>query len=312
MIEKITFDTPIALIVFNRPETTKKVLDAIREIKPQQLFIIADAPRENNQDDLIKSNLVKAVIDEGIDWDCKVYKKYNEKNLGCGKSPSSGISWVFEQVDRCIILEDDCLPEQSFFNFCAILLEKYVHDERIMMVSGNHHLLKKLTFEENYFFSRHTQTWGWATWKRAWQFYDYDMKLWPTVKKSGWLERIIGKGSSIFWVKLFDKCYNDKIKDYWDFQWTFACWSQNGLNIIPDRNLVTNIGFGDGKGTHFSDVNTPFANLPVQKMSFPMKHPKAFLQNLKADLQIEKDVYGKISLYKRFKIKVFKLIKQGK
>ncbi|HCN84408.1 MAG TPA: hemolytic protein HlpA-like protein [Sphingobacteriaceae bacterium] len=304
------FETPIALVVFNRPETTKKVLQAIRTVKPKQLFIIADAPREDSEQDIINCSATKKVIEDGVDWDCQLHKIYAQKNLGCGRGPSSGITKVFEKVDKCIILEDDCLPERSFFFFCEELLNKYYSDSRIMMISGNHHLFKKYSFDYDYFFSRHTQTWGWATWKRAWDLYDYEMSLWPEVKKSKWLDRILGDKLSVrYWEKLFDKCYYEKSRDYWDFQWTFTCWSQNGLNIIPDKNLVTNIGFGESSGTHFSDITSPFANLPTYAMSFPLKHPTTFIQNLEADRQIQKDVYGHISFMQRVKRKLRSILK---
>jgi len=304
------FDTPIALIAFNRPETTKRVLDSIRKVKPKKLFIIADAPRLNHANDLDNCNAVKKLIDSEVDWDCSIYKRYPEENLGCGKGPSSGISWVFEHVDRCIILEDDCLPVQSFFTFCEELLEKYNNDTRVMMISGNHHLFEEIPFEYSYCFSRHTQTWGWATWKRAWDLYDYEMKLWPTIKNSDILPQIIGNGlSAKRWTQLFDKCYLDKNRDYWDFQWTFACLAHNALNIIPDKNMVSNIGFGESAGTHFSDLSSPFANLPSYEMTFPILHPSLMVQDLEVDNQINNDVYGHISFYKRIKRKFNSLFK---
>ena len=303
----ILINTAVALIVFNRPETTRKVLEAIRLAAPKYLYVIADGPRKGNLNDEKQCQLVKDVIDE-VDWDCEVIKNYSDINLGCGKRPASGIDWVFEQEDECIILEDDCLPTPSFFSFCENLLKKYRYDKRVMMISGNHHLLQKQDVEDSYFFSRHTQTWGWATWKRAWNYYDYDMASWPKVKKSNLLESIYNsKRCARSWTKLFDQCYQDKNKDYWDFQWTFCCLAQNALNIIPDRNLVSNIGFGHEGGTHFAGSDAPFANLPVCEMVFPLRHPTVMVPNFKADHQIQIDVYGQISLPKRI-AKKFKSI----
>ncbi|MCK5491752.1 MAG: glycosyltransferase family 2 protein [Candidatus Omnitrophica bacterium] len=298
------FNTPVALIVFNRPETTSQVLSAIRKVKPKQLFVIADGPRTNNLEDKKNCELVRKIIDD-IDWDCQIYKKYSEINLGCGKGPSNGISWVFNNVNECIILEDDCIPDLSFFRFCEELLEKYRYDCRIMMISGNYHLLEKKRIEYSYFFSRNTQTWGWATWKRAWDFYDYEMTLWPEVKKSRWLERVLGTKQCVkYWERLFDECYKDKTRDYWDYQWTFCCWAQNALNIIPDRNLVTNIGVGDLGGSHFTGIHCPFVNLPVYEIEFPLRHPPVMIQHIEADNQIQKDVYGQGSLCYRIKSKL--------
>lgn len=289
-------DTPVALVIFNRPETTRQVLSAVRKVRPKQLFVIADAPRKNNPEDIKNCQSSKKVIEQ-IDWDCRVYKKYAEVNLGCGKGPSTGISWVFKNVAECIILEDDCVPDPSFFRFCEELLEKYRDDTRVMMISGNHHLLQKQRIEDSYFFSRNTQTWGWATWKRAWDYYDYEMMLWPQVKKARWLERILGSKQTVkYWERLFDKCYEDRDRDYWDFQWTFCCWAQNGLSIIPDRNLVSNIGFRNSGGSHFAGMSNPFDNLPSYEMKFPLQHPPAMIQHLEADRQIQKDVYGQVAL----------------
>ena len=290
------YDTPIAVIIFNRAETTLQVLDAIRKVKPKKLYVIADGPRKNHPEDEKNCRETRAVFDQ-VDWNCEIFKKFSVENFGCGKSPSNGISWVFEQEEECIILEDDCVPHISFFRFCQELLKKYRNDKRIMMISGNDHRLKVSENKKSYFFSRHTQTWGWATWKRAWNYYDYEMKLWPEVRESKWLYQIMqDHRTAKYWTKLFDRCHQDKNKDYWDFQWTFCCLAQNALNIIPEHNLVSNIGFGEMGGTHFIGSAAPFANLPVSEMPFPLQHPATMTQDIKSDYQINKSVYGVGSL----------------
>jgi len=303
------FNTPVALIIFNRPEAARRVLAAVRKVKPSQLFVIADGVRVNNPEEAKNCELARKVIEE-VDWECQIQKKYGQVNLGCGKAPAEGISWVFEHVPECIILEDDCVPEPTFFRFCAELLDKYRQDSRVMMISGNHHLLQKKQIEDSYFFSRNTQTWGWATWKRAWNFYDYDMAVWPQIKNTHWLERILGSRQlAKYWECLFDRCYKDQNRDYWDYQWTLCCWAQNGLNIIPDRNLVTNIGFGDLGGIHFSKDCCSFGNLPTYEMKFPLRHPSVMIQHIEADRQIQRDVYGQVSLACRVKRKLGRYIK---
>lgn len=178
-----------------------------------------------------------------------------------------------------------------------------------MMISGNHHLSQKKTIPDSYFFSRNTQTWGWATWKRAWKFYDYEMSSWPWVKKSHWLESILGSPRiAKYWERLFDRCYQDQQRDYWDYQWTLSCWAQNGLNIIPDRNLVTNIGLGRLGGSHFTQVSCPFGNLPTYEMEFPLRHPPIMIQHFEADRQIQRDVYGQVSFFCKLKRKISRIL----
>lgn len=291
-----SFNIPIALIIFNRPETLKRVLSAIRNVRPCRLFVIADGPRKHIAADIKNCQATRALIDT-IDWDCEIIREYSDVNLGCGQRPYTGITKAFENFEECIILEDDCIPELSFFRFCEELLEKYKHDERVMMISGNHHLLKKVPVDTSYFFSRNTITSGWATWRRAWRYYDFEMKLWPEVKKSGWLFNVLGDRSIVgYWEKLFDRCYKDRDRHYWDYQWTFTCWSQNALTIIPDRNLVSNIGFGQLGGSHYQNAQCPFGNLPTRAMNFPMVHPRLMIPNSMADRQIQHDVYGQISI----------------
>ncbi len=305
-----SMDTPVLLIIFNRPETTRQVVNALRDIRPTKMFVVADGPRTDFGVDAERCRLTRDVINE-IDWDCVITKNYSESNLGCGLCPSRGISWVFEQVEQCIILEDDCVPHPSFFRFCTELLAKYRLDTRIMMISGNHHLLRPVSIEDSYCFSRLTQTWGWATWKRAWDYYDYDMFLWPELKTTRWLERLWGKGKiSRYWEGLYDLFYADQNKDYWDFQWMLSCWTQNALTIIPDRNLVSNVGFDSAGGTHFLADPPPVARLPVAEMSFPLQHPRLVLQNIAADDQLLRDVYNQIPLGKQLVGKACRIIRR--
>ena len=306
----IGFNTPVALIIFNRADTTRMVLDVLREIKVRDLFVIADGPRDDNQEDQALCMEARAVIDE-IDWPCKVNRHFHDKNLGCGHNPASGIDWVFSQVDECIILEDDCIPHLSFFPYCQEMLERYMNDTRIMMVSGNNHLLNKAQIPDSYFFSINTQTHGWATWKRAWEKYDFYMTDWPVVGTFEWLNNFLNheryaKG----WLKILTSTYyeanNNPKCSIWDFQWTYACWKNHALNIIPSVNLVSNAGYGEN-ATHQMPLDHPLANLPQNEMKFPLTHPVVILPNYDADLVLRETVYGLRPLYKRVYLKLLRM-----
>lgn len=277
--------TPVALLIFKRPDTTRKVLDVIRQVKPRKLLVIADGPRPDREGEAELCEATRAVIDT-VDWDCEVLKNYSEQNLGCKYRPSSGISWVFEQVEEAIILEDDCLPNISFFRFCDELLERYRYDDRVFQISGSNYgcnrQLNSAAFEYSYVFSRNLLCWGWASWRRAWKHFDVDMRLWPKVRDQRLLDDILGDPHAVQnWEKTFQFVY-DKNLDCWDFQWIFSCWLQNGLSILPSVNLISNIGDGEG-ATHDMSANSSFMKMDLDHLEFPLKHPFAYVRNSEID-----------------------------
>jgi len=309
--DSISFPTPVALIIFNRAETTRKVLDVLRKAQVKELFVIADGPRSDMLTDKKLCSEARAVIDE-IDWACEVHRNFHDLNLGCGHNPATGIDWVFTHVDECIILEDDCIPHLSFFPYCQEMLELYRNDTRIMMVSGNNHLLNKVQIPDSYFFSINTQTHGWATWKRAWKKYDFYMTDWPVVGEFEWLNNFLGnRRYAKGWLKTLSTTYyeanNNPKYSIWDFQWTYTCWKNHALNIIPSVNLVTNAGYGEN-ATHQMTLDHPLANLPLNEMKFPLKHPVEMLQNYNADLALRETVYGLRPIYKRIYFKLLRIL----
>jgi hypothetical protein len=194
---------------------------------------------------------------------------------------SSGIDWVFEHVDRAIILEDDCLPDPTFFRFCDELLDRYVDNERIAMISGDNFQFGRPVTDDSYYFSYVTHVWGWATWRRSWRQYDVGMKRWEQVRETDWLEGYLDHAGFARQMRHnFDRVWRGEV-DTWDAQWTLACWLNDGLTILPAGNLVRNIGFGSG-ATH-TKAASPLANLPVEPMSFPLKHPAEVRRNKAAD-----------------------------
>lgn len=279
-------NTPILFLVFNRPDTTQQVFAKIREIQPKQLFVAADGARAGKEGEEEKVAQVRKLILEGIDWNCEVKTLFREENLGCGKAVSSAITWFFEQVEEGIILEDDCLPNNSFFRFCEELLDYYRDDGRIMHISGNNFQFGKKVGNASYYFSKYNHIWGWATWKRAWEIYDYELKDFQDRKN----EISYPKKTEKYWKEVFLGVSDKKI-DTWDYQWTYCMWKKNGLSILPNKNLISNIGFGFN-ATHTKDSNSIFGNIPTQNISFPLIHPKNILVSNSADRNTSKKIFS--------------------
>jgi hypothetical protein len=278
----MTIHTPVAFIIFNRPDVTERVFQAIRQAKPKKLLVIADGPRVDLPGETEKCTAARAVIDR-VDWTCEVLHNYSDVNLGCGKRPATGIDWIFSQVDEAIILEDDCLPSASFFSFCQNLLETYRYDERVMMISGGNFQAGQSRSDHSYYFSKYAQTWGWATWKRAWNYYDYYMKNWPEFKQSGLLRFVCEDSYEyIYWTEIFDQIHaNPEEVMAWDYQWTYKCFSQSGLCIMPNKNLVSNIGFGTD-ATHTKEKSDSLMELPTSDI-WEIEHPHFVVQHKEAD-----------------------------
>lgn len=280
--------TPVALLVFNRPDTTARVFAAVRQARPTHLLLVADGPRAGVEGEAARCAEVRGIIEQ-VDWPCCVSKNYSETNLGCGVRMATGITWVFEQVEEAIILEDDCLPDPTFFRYCQELLEKYRDDQRVMHVAGSNALVQS-TDAYSYYFSVFPHCWGWASWRRAWRHYDFEMKLLPQAEVEGWLDAVLpGKDAAAYWLKNFRKVYGPD-KHTWDYQWTFACWINSGLSILPNKCLVSNLGFG-AEATHTKDADSPFASVPVAEMKFPLTHPPCVTRDADADARAQRTVF---------------------
>ena len=296
---EMLYMVPILFIIFNRPGTTQQVFNEIRKARPAQLFVAADGPRKNRPDEQEDCRKAREIINQ-VDWECRVSTLFRDENLGCKNGVSSAIDWFFSHVEEGIILEDDCVPDESFFQFCQELLERYRDDERIMMISGNN-FDSEMRSGHSYYFSRYIHAWGWATWRRAWQKFDLTMKQWPVVRNSLWLVDILEEHEAIdYWNRIFQYTYSGGI-DTWDYQWVFSCWLQNGLVITPQTNLVANIGFHQF-ATHTKDPDSS-PQLKVASMVFPLQHPQVVSRNLAADLTHQKKYFKDISLYKKIKSK---------
>ncbi|MGD1174069.1 methyltransferase type 11 [Mycobacterium seoulense] len=276
----MTTTPPVIFVIFNRPDSTRRVFETIRAARPSTLLVVADGPRADVPGEAEKCAAARAVI-EGVDWDCDVQTNYSETNLGCRLRCSSGITWAFELVDRAIIIEDDCIPSASFFPYCAELLERYESDERVMMVSGDNHLFGRAETAESYYFSRFAHLWGWATWRRAWARYDIHMTNWPEIRDRGLFDHYFRRPSERFFWESVLQCAYDGNVDTWDFQWVYSIWANSALCVAPARNLVRNIGFHPG-ATH-TMKNTAYSSLSAEELDLPLTHPATVLASYDKD-----------------------------
>lgn len=261
------YSVPILFMVFNRPDKTEITFNQIRKQKPLTLYIAADGPRSDREGEKEKCDQVRLLVHK-VDWPCSVKYLFRDINLGCYNACLSAINWFFGEVEMGIIIEDDCLPHHSFFPYCRELLEKYKDDEKIMMISGTN-----LNIESNsssYYFSRYGQIWGWATWRKSW------LKFEPEMDANNKKILFNTRDEEKFWRKNFTT-------PFWDVQWAvYSMWLNNGLAIMPNTNLVTNIGFGK-EATHYVDENSITAGIDSKSMTFPLIHPRDFIVDIKKD-----------------------------
>jgi hypothetical protein len=234
---------PVLFLVFNRLDTTKQVFEAIRKAAPRRLYVASDGPRDNRTGETEKVSEVRDYVLKSVDWDCEIKTLFREENLGCGKNVSESISWFFKQEEMGIILEDDCLPSNSFFLYCEELLERYKNNNRIYHIAG-YNPLTIVECKDTYYFTRNQYCWGWASWRRAWSHYSYDIndldKFIVQKKIKNIFNRLCDR---IYWLDIFRQMEKHKI-DTWDYQWTYSIFNNDGICIAPTRNMVRNIGFG--------------------------------------------------------------------
>lgn len=265
------YSIPILLIVFKRPETTRKVFEKIKKIRPQKLYVACDGARKNVQGEEELVQQTKNLILNNIDWDCQLFTKFEKKNLGCKDGVYTAINWLFESEDMGIILEDDCVVQDSFFPFMKDLLERYRLDERIGMIDGANYI-KKISIPYSYCFSRFKSTNGWGTWKRAWKNMDIDMKWRNTPMEKSILWNAGFEGKDLKYWKYRLKVIDCNQASAWDWQWYFTLSANNQLSIFPKYSLVSNIGFGEG-ATHTTERKLPDYYMADKELTFPLSHP---------------------------------------
>ncbi len=258
-------------LIFNRPETTLEVFEAIRAARPPRFYIACDGPRatKENEAELVRE-LRKKIIEQ-IDWPCEVETLFREKNLGCKLAVSGAITWFFDQEEQGIILEDDCLPSSTFFNFCDELLERHAHDPQIAGITGDFRKLNDQHGPDRYGRVGYPLIWGWASWRRTWRSYDREMKEWNGDPNSIAQLAAKPKATREYLRSVFDAVKDGKINT-WDFQFNFMCLNKGMDFLHPYVNMITNIGFASG-ATHTSDASDPNAALPRKQVHFPLKGP---------------------------------------
>lgn len=298
--------TPVAFIIFNRPDTTERVFAEIAKAKPPKLLVVGDGARVNRPGEAEKVAAARAII-QRVDWECEVLTNFSEVNLGCKRRVSSGIDWVFEQVEEAIILEDDCLPDPTFFRFCQEMLERYRHDQRIGMISGDNFQFGHKVNDDSYYFSNINHIWGWATWRSRWQHdYDVEMKRWPKIRDEGRVSDWFGTtAEQVSFGDTYEKVYQGKI-DTWDYQWHFASRLNGRIAVMPNVNMISNIGFGVG-ATHTTGGSVQ-ANMAVEEMVFPLRHPVAVFASRDLDARYFKRFIA-TSIYKKIREKVARLVR---
>lgn len=284
----MSFNTPVLFLIFNRPEVTARVFEEIRQLKPSQLFIAADGARANKPGEAEKCEQTRQVVINNIDWNCEVKTLFRDDNIGCGKAVSGAITWFFDHVTEGIILEDDCLPNLSFFHFCQATLEHYRDNLQIMHVGGTNFQLKSVS-SHSYYFSNYFHIWGWATWKRAWDTYKFDIEIASEQQLQYLLKkRFANKYERRTWASTFRQMAHHYI-DTWDIQWMYSIFVNNGVGITPMVNMVSNIGFGaDATHTHNTDSN--IANKERATLNL-LKHPNRIKVSQKADSYTYKTHY---------------------
>jgi len=263
-------DTPVLLIHFNRPETTQRQLDVLSTIRPKRIWLLCDAARPGRPEEAEKVGRVRGLLD-AIPWDCEIRKCFRESNLGIFRNISSGISWFMDEAGEGIILEDDCLPSEGFFPFASEMLARYADEEQVQTVSGFTGWREPLPIQESYCFSNYFSCWGWATWKRAWDTFDPDMR--GFFERDRW-HRICRRlhrnpRQRLYWEVMFRRVASGRT-DSWAYRRLLSIWDHNGRVVVPKENLVENIGFNE-EATNTSRL----AGMDVGRrtLDFPLRHP---------------------------------------
>lgn len=312
MTNKENSQCPVLLITFNRLDNARKVIEQLKKAKINKLYIANDGPRESNFHDISARAEIKKIIDE-INWDCRVKTLFQEKNLGCGWGPATAITWAFENENRLIILEDDCVPSMPFFEYCNYCLEKYKDDTRIWLISGRSHQQGSKFFKDrDYIFTHYGHSWGWATWKRCWQQFDMHMKDFPFFIKYGGANNVLPtEKQGEFYNKLLQRCYEDKNlhTHAWDFQFGYTILKNGGLSIVPAKNLIHNVGI---LGTH-SKQESNTHRLKAEEDFKISKEPKFVLinreyENYHFNTHI-RQILGDVSLTRKISRKVKKIVR---
>jgi hypothetical protein len=298
----------ILFIVFNRPDTTSQVFAEIKNARPAKLYIAADGPRDGKPGETELCEQTRAIVSQ-IDWDCQLTTLFRDTNQGCKNAVSEAITWFFEYEAEGIILEDDCLPHNCFFKFCDELLARYRDDKRVSMISGCNFQQGHKRGTANYYFSNLSHVWGWASWRRVWQDYDKELNAYTTDDARQTITNIFNEPLiTDSWVHIFEELKAGRI-DTWDYQLAFLNFFKGRLSIIPNQNLISNIGFGEN-ATHTTQAS-PNANIPLVPLT-GLQHPDIALPATDADkftLDTDFNIAARKRKQNSWKYKLKRLIK---
>lgn len=287
-------DTAVLFLIFNRPDTTAVVFEAIRKAQPTRLYVSADGPRSEAEH--ANCEQARSVIAK-VDWECEVFTNFSTHNKGCKVAISDGITWFFQQEEEGIVLEDDCLPSVSFFSFCSSMLAHYRHDQRITHIAGCNLQLGEKRGDASYFFSNLTHVWGWAGWRRVWAQYDVNMSSFPAFKSQEQLNNCLSHlPFKENWLNALEKTYNGEINT-WDYQYAYLNMCASGMSVIPNVNLISNIGFG-AQATHTMDQSHNFAALPNEELT-TLTHPEFMIASVEADLYAQEKAESTVASPKK-------------
>lgn len=296
-------NTAVLFLVFNRLDTTIKVFEAIRKAKPPRLYIGADGPRKDRPGEEEKVNAVREYLLGNIDWECELKTLFREDNLGCKYAVSRAITWFFKNEEMGIILEDDCLPRQSFFWFCEELLVKYYNENRIMQINGMCYL-NNVKIEQSYFFTKYNHIWGWASWRRAWEKYEIDFKNFEDDFNK--IDNVfLSNAEKQYWYKVFRRYY-DGLIDTWDYSWTFSIWKNNGLAIYPKISMIRNLGFGP-EANHTKSSKFNWLGFDITGDIYFIKHPKDIKKN---DI-LELNNYQELFCKQKISYRIYRIIRSA-
>ncbi|MEI6947303.1 hypothetical protein V9K67_08920 [Paraflavisolibacter sp. H34] len=294
---------PILMIAFNRPMHAQKVFEEVRKARPGKLYIAVDGPRKGREEDVRNIGQTIKIFD-AVDWPCEVVKLIREENLGCKLAVSSAITWFFQHEEQGIILEDDCLPSPSFFDYCDHLLEKFKHNDSVMHISGVNFQDGNQRGAGTYYFSRICHVWGWASWRRAWEKYDIEMTGLETFFDDNLYKGIMDDPG--YWKDAFYGTKKGAINT-WDYQWVYSIWKNNGLCIAPNLNLISNIGF-DQMATHTKKRNKDVSDLPAQVIKDEIKDCHILIPHYEADRYSMKKLFRKPGITDKIKWKLSHLL----
>ena len=277
-------ETPVAMVVFNRPGRARQVFARVREARPRKLYLLADGPRPSVSDDEANCEEARAIAGS-VDWDCEVVTEFSETNLGCGGRIISGLDRVFEECESAIVLEDDCLPHPTFFRYCEEALARFRDDDRVFAVLGGKYPCEPRTLPYSYRFCRMFNSWGWAAWRRSWQSIDFSMAAYPAFEAERRIESYSRSAlETRFFMNGFQQAWTKEIEP-WDWAVMFAAYTRRQLTIMPDRNLVSNTGWG-AEATQHKNPRHILANLPTFPMALPLTHPPDVAEDAAMDRKI--------------------------